>query len=197
MLATIKPKLTVSLRGLISAPISAPNVSEAHRRLSNLLTEAGFTDGTFNNQMLLECNHDRLIATGQSLFKKFSPFIDIRDPGDKPTPPIGTTDQRITPRVTMDQVITPIRDSPKGEHTISSHYASAKLEEDSYDSLEIQRMQLGLRDTGILRKQFERNGAEAQAGKPSATQFMTMMESDQVISHFRAVMKKYELDQAV
>ena len=103
VLKTIKPKMTGSLRGPITAPKPTPNVLEALRRLISLLTEAGFTVGTFNAQTLLECNHDRLIAAGQSLFMKLSPILGIRDPGDSPTPPIGTSDQRITPRITMDK----------------------------------------------------------------------------------------------
>ena len=102
VLKTIKPKLTGSLRGPITAPKPTPNMLEALRRLINLLTEAGFMAGTFNAQTLLECNHDRVIAAGQSLFKTLSPLLGIRDPGDNPTPPIGTSDQRITPQVTMD-----------------------------------------------------------------------------------------------
>ena len=54
VLKTIKPKLTGSLRGPISAPKPTPNVLEALRRLIKLLTEAGFTAGTFNAQTLLE-----------------------------------------------------------------------------------------------------------------------------------------------
>ena len=69
VLKAIKPKLTGSLRGPISAPKPTPNVLEALRRLINLITEAGFTDGTFNAQTLLECNHSRVIAAGKSLFK--------------------------------------------------------------------------------------------------------------------------------
>ena len=103
VIKSIKLKMTGSLRGPITAPKPTPNVLEALRRLISLLTEAGFTAGTFNAQTLLECNHDRLIAAGQSLFMKLSPILGIRDPGDSPTPPIGTSDQRITPRITMDK----------------------------------------------------------------------------------------------
>ena len=133
VLNPIKSKLKGSLRGPISALKPTLNVLEALRRLINLLTEAGFTAGTFNAQTLLECNQDRVIAAGQSLFKTLSPLLGIRDPGDNPTPPIGTSDKRITPRITMDQVITPINDSLKGEHTGSSRYASSESEEDSND----------------------------------------------------------------
>ena len=86
VLKTIKPKLTGSLRGPIAACKPTPNVLEALRRLINLLTEAGFTSGTFNAQALLECNHERVIAAGQSLFKTLSPLWAYA------TPPIGTTD---------------------------------------------------------------------------------------------------------
>ena len=102
VLKTIKPKLTGSLRGPITAHKPTPNVLKALRRLINLLTEAGFTAGTFNAQTIIECSHDRVIAAGQSMFKTLSPLLGIRDPGDNPTPPIGTSDQRITPQVTMD-----------------------------------------------------------------------------------------------
>ena len=61
--------------------------------------------GTFNAQTLLECNHDRVIAAEQSLFKTLSPLIGIRDPGNNPIPPTGT----------MDQVLTPISEFPKNE----------------------------------------------------------------------------------
>ena len=94
----------------------------------------------------------------------------------------------------MDQVLTPINDSPKSEHTGSSRYASAESEEDSNDLFEIQRMSLGPKGADLLRKTFERNAAETQAGRPSATQFMNMAESEQVNSYFRAAMKKYELE---
>ena len=90
----------------------------------------------------------------------------------------------------MDQVLTPINDSPKGEHTGSSRYASAESEEDSNDSFEIQWMSLGPKGSDLLRKIFERNAAEAQAGRPSAMQFMNMVESELVNSYFRAAMKK-------
>ena len=189
VLKKIKPKLTVSLRGPITAPKPTPNVLEALRRPINLLTEARFTAGTFNAQTLLECNHDRVIAAGQSLFKTLSPLLGIRDPGDNPNPPIGTSDQRIARRSTMDQVLTPINDSPKSEHTGSSRYDSAESEEDSNDSFEIQPM-LGPKGADMLRKTFERNAAEAQAGRPSAMQFMNMVESELVNSYFRAAMKK-------
>ena len=68
MLTKLKPKLNESLRGPISAPKPTPNVLEALRRIINLLTEAELTVGTFDEQMILECNHDRVIAAGQSLF---------------------------------------------------------------------------------------------------------------------------------
>ena len=124
MLKMIKPKLTGSLRGLIFGPKPTTNVLEALRRLSNLIFEAGFTAGTFNKKILLDRSDDRVIATGQSLIKTLSPLIGIRDPGDNQNPLIYTTDRQ-TPRVTMDQVITPTNDYPKDEHTGSSHYASA------------------------------------------------------------------------
>uniref|UniRef100_A0AAV1V400 Uncharacterized protein n=1 Tax=Peronospora matthiolae TaxID=2874970 RepID=A0AAV1V400_9STRA len=120
----------------------------------------------------------------------------MRDSGDNPTPPIGTSDQRITPRITIDQVFTPINGSPEGEHTVSYRYASAESLKDSNDSFEIQRMSLAPKGADLLRKTLERNAAEAQAEKPSAPQFMNMVESDQVNSYFRAAMKKYELGQA-
>ena len=66
MLTKLKPKLNESLRGPISAPKPTPNVLEALRRIINLLTEAELTVGTFDEQ--IECNHDRVIAAGQSLF---------------------------------------------------------------------------------------------------------------------------------
>ena len=128
VLKTIKTRLTGSLRGPISAPKPTRNVLEALRRPINLLKEAGFTAGTFNAQTLLECNHDRVIAAGHLLFQTLSPLIGIRDPGDNPTPSIGITDQRVTSRVTIDQVLTPIDDSTNGEYTGSSHYASAETE---------------------------------------------------------------------
>ena len=84
LLKTIKPKLTGSLHGPISAPKPAPNVLEALRRLINLLTEAGFTAGTSIAQTLLECDHNRVIAAGQSLLRTLSPLIGSRDPGDNP-----------------------------------------------------------------------------------------------------------------
>ena len=92
---SIIPNLTRSLRGPITAPKPTPNVLDALRRLINLLTEAEFTTGTFNAQTLLECNHDRVTAAGQSLFKTLSPLLGIRDTGDNPTPPtrnLGSTD---------------------------------------------------------------------------------------------------------
>ena len=78
----------------------------------------------------------------------------MRDPGENPTPPIVNADQRIngSHRITMDQVLTPINDFPKEEHTESSRYASAESEEDSNDSFEIQRMSLGLRGADLLRR---------------------------------------------
>ena len=51
VLKTIKPKLTGSLRRPITAPKLTPNVLEALRRLIYLLTEAGFTVGTFNTKI--------------------------------------------------------------------------------------------------------------------------------------------------
>ena len=80
VLNTIKSKLTGSVRGPITAPKPTPNVLEALRRLINLLTEVGFTAGTFNAQTLLECNHDRVIAAGQSLFKTLSPLLAYVNP---------------------------------------------------------------------------------------------------------------------
>ena len=106
VLKTIKPELTGSLRGPITAPKPPPTVLETLRRLINLLTESGFTAGTFTAQTLLECNHDRVIAAVQSLFETLSPRLSIRDPGASPTLPIGTSDKRITPRIAMDQVLT-------------------------------------------------------------------------------------------
>ena len=96
----------------------------------------------------------------------------------------------------MDQALTSINDSPKGEHTGSSRYASAESEEDSNDPLEIQRNSLGPKGADLLRKTFERNAVEAQAGRSSATQFMNMAESEQLNSYFRSAMKQYELEQA-
>ena len=142
VIKTIKPKQTGSLHGPISALKPTPNVLEAPRRLVSLITEAGLSFGTFNAQTLLECNHDRVIAAGQSLFKKLSTLIGIRDPVDNSTPPTGTKDRQITPRVTMDQVLTPINDSRNGEHTGSSRYASAEPEDELTDSVEIQPMSL-------------------------------------------------------
>ncbi|CAI5733429.1 unnamed protein product [Hyaloperonospora brassicae] len=130
------------------------------------------------------------------LFETLSPLIGISDPGDNLTPPIGTTDRQITPSVTMDLILTPINDSPKNEHTGSSRYASTGSRDDSKYSIEIQRMCIGPRAADLLRKKFERNEAEAQEGKPQATLFMNMVESDQVNSYFRAAMKKYELEEA-
>ena len=69
VLKMIKPKLTGSICGPISARRPTPNVLEALRSLIYLLTEAGFTAEPFNAQNLLECNHDRVIATGQSLVR--------------------------------------------------------------------------------------------------------------------------------
>ena len=150
VLKTIKPKLTGSLRGPISALKPTPNAWEALRCLINPLTEAGLTTKTFNAQTLLECNQGRVIAAGQSMFKRLITLIGVHDPADNPTPPIVTTDQRITPRVTMDQALTPIHDSSKNEHTRSSRYASAESEEDSNDLMEIQRMSLGPRGRGSI-----------------------------------------------
>ena len=96
----------------------------------------------------------------------------------------------------MDQVLTPINDFPNDERTGSSRYASAESEEDSNDSFEIQRMSLGPKGADLLRKKFERNKAESQARRPSTTQFINMVESEQVNSYFRAAMKQYELEQA-
>ena len=117
-----------------------------------------------------------MIAAGQSLFKTLSPLIGIRDSVDNPNPPIGTTDQRITPRVTIDQFLTPIYDPTKDGHIGLSRYASVESEEESTDSVEIQRRSLGPRGANLLRKKFNRNEAEAQAGKPPAMQFMDMVE---------------------
>ena len=87
------------MAGLLRGPILAPkltlNVLEALRRLINLLNMAEFTAGTFNAQTLLECSHDRVIAAGQSLFQTLSLLIGVRDPADNPTPPIGTTVDRL------------------------------------------------------------------------------------------------------
>ena len=74
VLKKIKLKLTGSLRGPISAPEPTTNVLEALRRLIKLITEARLTAGTYNAQTLLECNHDRMIAAVQSLFKTFIPL---------------------------------------------------------------------------------------------------------------------------
>ena len=125
MLKNIKMNPNGSLRGPIYAPKPTPKVLDALRRLINLLTEAGFTDGSFNAQTLLECNHDIVTAAGQSLFKTLSTLIGTHDPEDNPTPPIRLTGQRITSRFTMDKILTPINDSLKNEHTGLSRYASA------------------------------------------------------------------------
>ena len=53
VLKTIKPNLSGSLRGPITAPKPTPNELEALRHLINLPTEAGFTAGTLNAQTLL------------------------------------------------------------------------------------------------------------------------------------------------
>ena len=84
----------------------------------------------------------------------------------------------------MDQVLTPINDSSKVEYTGSSRYASAESGENSNDSIDIQRMSLGPKGADLLRKKLELNEAEAQSGKSLATQFMNMVESDQVNSYF-------------
>ena len=57
-------------------------------------------------------------------------------------------------------------------------------------------MSLGPRGEDLLRKKLELNKAGALSVKPPATQFMNMVESEQVSSCFRASMKKYELEQA-
>ena len=67
VLKIIKPKLTGSLRRPISAPKLILDVLEAPPRRIKLLTEAEWAAGTFNALILLECNHDRVIAAGQSL----------------------------------------------------------------------------------------------------------------------------------
>ena len=183
VLKTIKPKLTGVLRGMISAHKPTINVLEALRSLINLLTEAGFTAGTFNAQTLLECSQDRVIAAGQSLSKTLGALIGIRGPGDNLTPPIGATNRQITTRITMNQVIIPINDSTKDEHTGSFRYALAEPEDDSNYSFEIQRMSLEPRDADLLRKKLELNEAEDRSGKPPATQLMNMVESDQMNSY--------------
>ena len=48
----------------------------------------------------------------------------------------------------------------------------------------------------LLQKKFKRNEVKVQAGKPAATQFINMVESEQANSYSRAAMKKYELEQA-
>ena len=162
---------------------------EALRRLINLLKEAGFTSGMFNAQNLLEFNHDRVIAAVQSLFKTFSPLPVILIPLRQPDPANryhGSTDDAADYDGSSS---TPINDSLKDGNTGSSRYASAESEEDSNDSFEIQRMSLGPKGADLLRKTFERNAAEAQAGRPSAMQFMNMVKSEQVNFYFRAAMK--------
>ena len=79
----------------------------------------------------------------------------------------------------MDQVLTPIHDSIKDEHTGLSRYASVEPDEDSNDSFEIQRMTLEPKGADLLWKTFKWNAAEAQAGRLSATQFMNLVESEQ------------------
>ena len=120
VLKTIKPMMTGSLRGPISAPKQVPKVLEALWRLMNLLMDVRFTAGTFNAQTLLESNHDRVIAAGQSLFKTLIPPIGVRDPADNPTSPIVTTDRqtrcglrwiRFSYRSTASQVVN-TRDRP-------------------------------------------------------------------------------------
>ena len=73
-----------------------------------LLQNAGFTAGAFDAQVLLECDHDRVIQAGRSLFSKLVPLTGERD--------------------TVDQTIQPIADIPKGYHTGSSQYMSAESE---------------------------------------------------------------------
>ena len=97
------------------------------------------------------------MAAVKSLFQTLSPLIVIRDPGDNPTPPIGTTDQRITTRITIDQVLTPINDFAKNEHTGSSRYASAESEEESNDLFATQRILLGPSGADLLRTKLELN----------------------------------------
>ena len=63
----------------------------------------------------------------------------------------------------MDQVLTPIHDSIKDEHTGLSRYASVEPDEDSNDSFEIQRMTLEPKGADLLRKKFERNEAKSQS----------------------------------
>ena len=89
----------------------------------------------------------------------------------------------------MDRALTSINGSPNGEHTGLSRYASAESEEESNDSVKIQRMSLGPRGADLLRKKLELNEAEARSGKPAVTQFINMVESDQVNSYFRAAMR--------
>ena len=57
-------------------------------------------------------------------------------------------------------------------------------------------MSLGPRGADRLPKKLELNEAEAQSGNPPATQFMNMVESDQVNFYFREAISKYELEQA-
>ena len=89
VLKILKPKLIGSLRGPISAPIPTPNQLEAIRRLMELLQNAGFTAGAFDAQVLLECDHDRVIQAGRSLFSKLVPLTGERDPVDQTIQPIA------------------------------------------------------------------------------------------------------------
>ena len=82
-----------------------------------LLQEAGFIDGEFDAQKLLECDHDQVINAGKSLFEKLIPLTERSE--------------------SIDQAITLIKE---GCQAGSSQYASAVSEADSTDSIDIQRM---------------------------------------------------------
>ena len=138
-----------------------------------LLQSAGFTAGAFDAQVLLECDLDRVIQAGRSLFTKLIPLTGECDP--------------------VDQATQQIVDIPKGYHTGSSQYMSAESEVESDDSsINIQRMSLGPAGATHIRERMAPIKTEARSKTASATQGMNATGSGQLQSYFDAAMRKYE-----
>ncbi|CAI5722019.1 unnamed protein product [Peronospora effusa] len=152
VLKILKPKLVGSLRGPI---LSSHSDTEP---------------------VLLECDHDRVIQAGRSLFSKLVPRTGERDP--------------------VDQTTQPIEDIPKGYHTGSSQYVSAESEGESDDSINMQRMSLGPAGAAHIRERLAPIKAREQSTSALTAEDMNVTGSGQLQSYFEAAMRKYEQDQA-
>ena len=102
----------------------------------------------FDAKKLLDCKQDQVIRACRSLIEGLAPLA-------------GAYKRE-------DQAFLAIADTPRGYHTGSSQYASAKSEIDLDGSIRIQRMSLGPSGTSHLRERMVKSKDESRSAATDA-----------------------------